>query len=156
MKTRSLKTQIWDRSLQFQVWRLELTFAISTLKFQISHFQSFFRFHSFLFVSLVFSDDVRSLPLLDKQLSFRYCHPVLYQKSDDDSQSVLALTLSANDSLADNRHMQFSVSLYCCSDSIAAILNWICWSQLRQLCRLFLEVSAQWLFVYFFACVYIA
>ena len=49
-----------------------------------------------------------------------------------------------------SRHMQFSVPLHRCSDSTAAILNWICWSQLHQLCRLFLEVSAQWLFVYFF------
>ena len=129
MKTHSLKTQILDRRIpvwrfkvrrsqlsQFavSVWRSQLSqsqvwgfkvlsfrsfnFEVSTL---ISHFQSLSSVPFIPFVSLAFSDDIRTLELLDKQLRFRHCRLLLYETSDDDSQSALALTLSANDSLAD-------------------------------------------------------
>jgi len=58
----SLKTRFW-RS-QFQLW----SFRFLTSKVYL-------RFHSFPFVSLVSSDYVRSLELLDKQLRFRHCQP---------------------------------------------------------------------------------
>ena len=90
------KSQVWGfKVLSFR----SFNFEVSTLNFQISHFPKFDS--SFPFVSLAFSDDIRTLELLDKQLRFRHCRLLLYETSDDDSQSALALTLSANDSLAD-------------------------------------------------------
>ena len=83
MKTQSLKIlsfhslQFQSEDLNFRSLKFEVSkfsaFVVSTLNFQISHFPKFDS--SFPFVSLVFSDDVRSLKLLDKQLRFRHCQP---------------------------------------------------------------------------------